>query len=174
MGTSLTVGPFNTLLHRVPSSCPRLLINLERVGESSHPWEKGFDFDGSGGDGGVRRDVAWLGHSDEGVEELCRVIGEGWGEELRELREEGWKALGESQGADIGKEEKRVEVVKEVGEAVGREKEQKGDGLEGLTEKVEKVKLDDEDGKEEDSGEWEDATETVTPIDGGEPTKPSL
>jgi len=150
------------------------LINLERVGESSHPWEKGFDFDGSGGDGGVRRDVAWLGHSDEGVEELCRVIGEGWGEELRELREEGWKALGESQGADIGKEEKRVEVVKEVGEAVGREKEQKGDGLEGLTEKVEKVKLDDEDGKEEDSGEWEDATETVTPIDGGEPTKPSL
>ena len=167
MGTSLTVGPFNTLLHRVPASCPRLLINLEKVGESSQPWEKGFDFDGSGGDGGIRRDVAWLGHSDEGVEELCRVVREGWGEELRELRERGWRKLGEKEGGEKGTEE----VVKEVAGAVEKEKEDQ-DGLEGLTEKVGKVTLDGE-GKEEDSGEWEDVADTTTPTE-GETTKPSL
>lgn len=173
MGTSLTVGPFNTLLHRVPASCPRLLINLEKVGASSQPWEKGFDFDGSGGDGGIRRDVAWLGHSDEGVEELCRVVGDGWGEELRELRERGWRKLGEKEGGEKGTEEKREEVVKEVAEAVEKEKEEDKDGLEGLTEKVGKVTLDGE-GKQEDSAEWEDVADSEASLPEAETTKPSL
>jgi NAD-dependent deacetylase sirtuin 2 len=35
MGTSLAVQPFASLVGRVPDSCPRLLINLERVGEDT-------------------------------------------------------------------------------------------------------------------------------------------
>lgn len=34
LGTSLSVQPFASLIHRVPLNCPRLLINLESVGEA--------------------------------------------------------------------------------------------------------------------------------------------
>ncbi|GAA5824192.1 hypothetical protein JCM11251_001561 [Rhodosporidiobolus azoricus] len=128
LGTSLTVGPFNTLMHRVPSSCPRLLINLESVGEIEHPRDRqGFDFTGWGWDKGGIRDVKWLGQADGGVEELCRLVGGGWEEDLKRLKEEGWKEIEKAEKGEVGAtkeeeekaEDKREEVVAAVGEAAG-------------------------------------------------------
>ncbi|GAA5896832.1 hypothetical protein JCM5296_002568 [Sporobolomyces johnsonii] len=142
LGTSLTVGPFNTLLHRVPASCPRVLINLESVGEASHPWDDGFDFDGLTKDakrGGVR-DVRYLGESDRGVGELAELLG--WAEELRELRDKGWDELRKENGEEKEQEtaeERRHEVIEAVEAAVG-EKEDEAVGA--LTEAVAEVVLD--------------------------------
>jgi len=67
MGTSLTVHPFASLTEMVESSCPRVLINLEKVG----------DF-GSRSD-----DVVLLGNCDDIIRDLCRELG--WEEELDAL-----------------------------------------------------------------------------------------
>jgi len=69
MGTSLTVHPFASLAGMVRQSCPRVLINLDHVG----------DF-GSRAD-----DVILLGKCDEIVTELCRELG--WEMELLGLWE---------------------------------------------------------------------------------------
>lgn len=69
MGTSLTVQPFASLAGMVKQSCPRVLINLDHVG----------DF-GSRAD-----DVILLGKCDEIVMELSRELG--WEKELLRL----WK-----------------------------------------------------------------------------------
>lgn len=115
LGTSLTVQPFASLIHRVPVSCPRLLLNLESVGEIEppEPWlpsalrsqhaarlrNGGFDFEGygaeyrqdeSGGGSGIR-DVRWLGPSDEGVDRLADELG--WRAELDALVEREWARL---------------------------------------------------------------------------------
>ncbi|KAG9024691.1 Sir2 histone deacetylase Hst2 [Tulasnella sp. JGI-2019a] len=71
MGTSLTVYPFAGLRSRVPETCPRILINLDKVGDI-----------GSRSD-----DVVLLMDCDEAVRKLCDEIGDGWREELEEL----WK-----------------------------------------------------------------------------------
>ena len=70
MGTSLTVHPFASLAELVVSTCPRVLINLDQVG----------DF-GSRSD-----DVVLLGKCDDIVRDLCRELG--WEAELDEL----WQA----------------------------------------------------------------------------------
>jgi len=70
MGTSLTVHPFASLAGMVEESCPRVLINLDQVG----------DF-GSRGD-----DVILLGKCDEIITELCKELG--WERELLRLWEE--------------------------------------------------------------------------------------
>ncbi|KAF8810218.1 NAD-dependent deacetylase sirtuin-2 [Phlegmacium glaucopus] len=70
MGTSLTVRPFASLAGMVGDSCPRVLINLDHVG----------DF-GSRAD-----DVILLGKCDETVRELCKELG--WENELLRLWEE--------------------------------------------------------------------------------------
>jgi NAD-dependent histone deacetylase SIR2 len=69
MGTSLTVHPFASLAGMVRGSCPRVLINLDLVG----------DF-GSRAD-----DVILLGKCDEIVTELCKELG--WEKELLGLWE---------------------------------------------------------------------------------------
>ena len=74
MGTSLTVHPFASLAGMVEESCPRVLINLDLVG----------DF-GSRGD-----DVILLGKCDEIVTELCKELG--WEQELLQL----WEKTGAS------------------------------------------------------------------------------
>ncbi|GAA5881980.1 hypothetical protein JCM16303_003494 [Sporobolomyces ruberrimus] len=160
MGTSLSVGPFNTLLHRVSPRCPRVLINRELVGEATDPWDQGFKFSsddeeweeeedgGIGREGGDRRDFFWQGESDRAVEELCRFVGEGWEEELKELRRRGWEALGG--GGSSGREqedvgEKKENVLEEVGKGVeseGGEKKERDGGVEELTKGVGKVDLD--------------------------------
>lgn len=164
------MGPFNSLLHRVPPTCPRLLINLELVGEANHPWEDGFKFNHlnhSEGEGeGEKkekvkgsRDLFWKGESDKGVEELCRLVGNGWEQELKRLKEEGWKNLNkgdtksdkeekteeeEVEKKTVGKE-KSEQVAEKVGESVAvvekDNKEREEEQVEELTNAVEGVKL---------------------------------
>ncbi|SPO25209.1 related to NAD-dependent histone deacetylase [Ustilago trichophora] len=107
MGTSLQVQPFASLIDAVPSTCPRVLINLERVGElaSSDGYqgggmgagmynETGFDFDGlTYGGKDKTRDVFYQGKADDGVAELVKLMGEEWENELRQLKEDGYKKL---------------------------------------------------------------------------------
>ncbi|CAH7672392.1 DHS-like NAD/FAD-binding domain-containing protein [Phakopsora pachyrhizi] len=87
IGTSLNVQPFASLIDSVPENCPRLLINLERVGEfDGRAGGRGFDFDGvSRGGREFVRDVLYLGKSDEGVLELCKELG--WEKDLLKLYE---------------------------------------------------------------------------------------
>ncbi|KDQ62703.1 hypothetical protein JAAARDRAFT_30602 [Jaapia argillacea MUCL 33604] len=66
MGTSLTVHPFASLVNLVPEECPRVLINLDHVGNF-----------------GTRSDdVVYLGKCDDAVRELCKHLG--WEKELEE------------------------------------------------------------------------------------------
>ncbi|KAF9271496.1 NAD-dependent protein deacetylase sirtuin-2, partial [Linnemannia elongata] len=71
MGTSLQVGPFNSLITRVPATCPRLLINREKAGEDMH---MGFDFDDKL-KYPIQRDALFLGNCDEGVRQLAKLCG---------------------------------------------------------------------------------------------------
>ncbi|KAK7690069.1 hypothetical protein QCA50_006715 [Cerrena zonata] len=74
MGTSLTVHPFAALSKMVPEGCPRVLVNLDEVG----------DF-------GTRSDdVICLGKTDDIARELCKELG--WEDEL----DAAWKETEES------------------------------------------------------------------------------
>ncbi|KAF9449111.1 NAD-dependent deacetylase sirtuin-2 [Macrolepiota fuliginosa MF-IS2] len=87
MGTSLTVHPFAMLAGLVEDKCPRVLINLERVGDFANRAD----------------DVVLLGKCDEMVRDLCKELG--WEEELEEL----WSATEDSVEKDeveLGKDEK--------------------------------------------------------------------
>lgn len=69
MGSSLSVYPFAALPQRVQENTPRLLMNMEKVGEI----------------GSRREDVVWLGECDDGVMELAKGLG--WWEEMEAI----WK-----------------------------------------------------------------------------------
>jgi len=90
IGTSLTVQPFASLAGMVKQSCPRVLINLDHVG----------DF-GSRAD-----DVILLGKCDEIVKELCKELG--WEKELLRLWEQTEASVLtqklDDDGPNIGKE----------------------------------------------------------------------
>lgn len=64
LGTSLSVEPMASLVEYVRSSTPRVLINRERVGP--------FRFCGMSS---CYRDVCYIGDCDEGVRELCSLLG---------------------------------------------------------------------------------------------------
>lgn len=86
MGSSLVVQPFASLIDRVRPSCPRLLINKEKVGMPDRisrflGLRQGLIFDPKNTDSG--RDVAWLGDCDTGCQLLADKLG--WGDELRTL-----------------------------------------------------------------------------------------
>lgn len=69
MGTSLKVHPFASLAGMVRSDCPRVLINLERVGNI----------------GSRIDDVVLQMECDEGVKQLCSALGDDWVSELDRL-----------------------------------------------------------------------------------------
>ncbi|EPQ50965.1 NAD-dependent deacetylase sirtuin-2 [Gloeophyllum trabeum ATCC 11539] len=99
MGTSLVVHPFASLVDLVPEDCPRLLINLEHVG----------DF------GSRPNDVVYLGKCDDGVRELCRLLG--WDKEL-EREWEKTKYTLERLQEDVAKTEvKEKEAEEKVSQA---------------------------------------------------------
>ncbi|XP_020295783.1 NAD-dependent protein deacetylase sirtuin-2 isoform X2 [Pseudomyrmex gracilis] len=86
MGSSLVVQPFASLVDRVRATCPRLLINNEKVGMQDRlsrllGLRQGLVFDTKSAHGG--RDVAWLGDCDTGCQLLADKLG--WGDELRTL-----------------------------------------------------------------------------------------
>lgn len=71
LGSSLSVFPFAALPMRVDELAPRVLINMEMVGEI----------------GSRRDDVVWLGECDDGVRALAERLG--WWDELEGL----WKSF---------------------------------------------------------------------------------
>ncbi|XP_028663560.2 NAD-dependent protein deacetylase sirtuin-2 isoform X7 [Erpetoichthys calabaricus] len=84
MGTSLKVQPFASLISKVPSSTPRLLINKEKAGKSDPLMSmlglgSGMDFDSEK----AYRDVAYLATCDDGCRKLAELLG--WKEELEEM-----------------------------------------------------------------------------------------
>ena len=64
IGTSLTVHPFASLVNMVTGQCPRVLINLDKVGEI-----------GSG-----KNDIVLLGKCDDIIRDLAKELG--WEDEL--------------------------------------------------------------------------------------------
>ena len=113
IGTSLTVHPFASLAYRVPSECPRVLINLEAVG--------GF--------GSRTDDVLLLGKCDEVVVELCALLG--WEDERREVWAEGEAAV-EVEAEPEANMDGKVGVATSVDNDSGRE-------VERLTGELERV-----------------------------------
>lgn len=101
LGTSLTVMPFAGICRLAPESCPRVLINLDAVGDiGSRP-----------------DDVLALGHCDAVVRELCKELG--WLEELEELWKE-TEGLGEKvdEKDEVEKITRDIEEKLKVSEAV--------------------------------------------------------
>ena len=72
LGTSLSVEPVANLVEEVRDCTPRLLINHELVGP--------FRFCGMSSS---YRDVAYVGECDNGVKELCSLLG--WEKELIDM-----------------------------------------------------------------------------------------
>ena len=64
IGTSLTVHPFASLVNTVTGQCPRVLINLDRVG----------------GIGSAKNDLVLLGKCDDIIRDLAKELG--WEDEL--------------------------------------------------------------------------------------------
>uniref|UniRef100_A0A6J0T628 NAD-dependent protein deacetylase sirtuin-2 n=1 Tax=Pogona vitticeps TaxID=103695 RepID=A0A6J0T628_9SAUR len=101
MGTSLQVQPFASLVSRVPTNTPRLLINKEKTGESD-PFMSlmgfgcGMDFDSEK----AYRDVAQLGDCDEGCLALAELLG--WKKELEELVKREHAAIDAKSGQAVG------------------------------------------------------------------------
>ncbi|XP_030074943.1 NAD-dependent protein deacetylase sirtuin-2 isoform X2 [Microcaecilia unicolor] len=117
MGTSLQVQPFASLVGKVPTNVPRLLINKEKTGESGSfmallGFGCGMDFDSEK----AYRDVAWLGNCDDGCMALADLLG--WKKELEDLvkkehaaidaksAEEAARGVSGAQSASQAKEEK--------------------------------------------------------------------
>ncbi|PRW45382.1 transcriptional Sir2 family isoform B [Chlorella sorokiniana] len=85
MGSSLVVHPFASLIDEVDEDTPRLLVNREAAGEG-HPLLRalslqtgGFCFEA----GENYRDAFFQGDCDDGVRQLCRLLG--WESELEAL-----------------------------------------------------------------------------------------
>ena len=81
MGTSLTVQPFASLINRVSSKIPRLLINKEKVGQRPN----GFRFTKKS------RDICLLTDCDSGVKKLAGKLG--WTKDLERLIKKNNKIL---------------------------------------------------------------------------------
>jgi len=124
MGTSLTVHPFASLAEMVGPSCPRVLINLDRVG----------DF------GSRPDDVVLLGKCDEIVRDLCRELG--WEAELDAL----WQATEASvltePVTDQPKEEGKEEVKEAQDTKFSKEKSQAA--LEAVEARLAKLSVSEE------------------------------
>ena len=79
-GTSLLVNPVAAIPEWVGRNVPRLLINREFVGDflreerMAKRWKDEEDYQG--------RDMFLEGDCDHGVEALCKLIGEGWADDL--------------------------------------------------------------------------------------------
>uniref|UniRef100_A0A8C9RC23 NAD-dependent protein deacetylase n=1 Tax=Scleropages formosus TaxID=113540 RepID=A0A8C9RC23_SCLFO len=84
MGTSLQVQPFASLVNKVSKNTPRLLINMEKTGQSDAlmgmlGFGGGMDFDSEK----AYRDVAYISTCDEGCMALAEFLG--WKAELEDL-----------------------------------------------------------------------------------------
>ena len=76
IGTSLLVMPVAGIPQWVDRTCPRLLLNRERVGDFGHV-QQASEKDGGGF---FTRDIMAQGDCDDGVQKLCQLIG--WKDDL--------------------------------------------------------------------------------------------
>ena len=84
MGTSLAVQPFASMVDNVGTECPRVLINMEKVGAAGDDLSRlisgrGLIFDSPGN----YRDVAILGSCDDGCWSLAEKLG--WKDDLQAI-----------------------------------------------------------------------------------------
>ncbi|KAG8450829.1 hypothetical protein GDO86_003193, partial [Hymenochirus boettgeri] len=105
MGTSLQVQPFASLVSKVSSKTPRLLINKEKTGQSDPflgvlGFGGGMDFDSEK----AYRDIAWLGNCDDGCLALAELLG--WKAELEELVKKEHAAIDSTSGKEGSKPDK--------------------------------------------------------------------
>jgi NAD+-dependent protein deacetylase SIR2 len=99
IGTSLTVHPFASLTNKVEQSCPRVLINIEKVGDFGHR----------------KNDVVLLGKCDDIIRVLCAELG--WAEELEKAWAETAEAVEETgEGVSVKGKDKEHEDQHEAGE----------------------------------------------------------
>lgn len=107
MGTSLSVAPFAHLPQMIDEGVPRLMINMQKVGEV----------------GSRRDDVLLLGDCDSGVRKLCKELG--WLEELEQL----WAETAPEQSKEERDQAERVkniprhELLEEAVEKITRDVE---------------------------------------------------
>ena len=95
IGTSLTVHPFAALVNMVKGQCPRVLINLDKVG----------------GIGSGKNDIVLLGKCDDTIRDLARELG--WEDEL----DKEWAGTVESLDTHKATEEKdRADEAELAGE----------------------------------------------------------
>ncbi|KIJ54240.1 hypothetical protein M422DRAFT_221776 [Sphaerobolus stellatus SS14] len=149
MGTSLTVHPFASLTGLVPKSCPRVLVNLDPAGDI----------------GDRPDDVLLLGHCDDVVQKLCRLLG--WEEELEALWAETAKSVdSEEVGSEpvLTSEEEVKKLAKEVGETLRINEHH----LDAVTEEIRKKAVKDAVSKETDT---ETKVAISKDISTSEPTK---
>lgn len=185
MGTSLQVQPFASLIDAVPSDCPRVLINLEKVGElaSSDGYEgggmgggmyneTGFDFDGlTYGGKDKTRDVFWQGKADDGVTELVKLVGEEWEKELTKLKEDGYAKLDgvkktekiDTKTADSKKDDAKDSGKITKADSAVVEKKEAGDKLANPTIKEDTSTLDELTRDLESKAKLEDETAPTNP-----------
>ncbi|PLW10080.1 hypothetical protein PCANC_22472, partial [Puccinia coronata f. sp. avenae] len=125
LGTSLQVHPFASLISTVPIHCPRVLINLEAVGEagrrSGGAGQGGFDFEGiHRGGKKFTRDVLVLGTTDDRVGQLCDLLG--WKDELLALCEPKRQPESHGEGMDSSNHEDIPQVEMSGGNNEAEEK----------------------------------------------------
>lgn len=123
MGTSLTVGPFNSLPGMIPEGVPRVLINKELAG----------------GLGSRPDDIVLLGDCDEQVRALAEACG--WLDEL----EESWKSVGgkvseekddKTEGATEDAEDEVDKLTKEIDKTLSLSASHEKATREGLSKEV--------------------------------------
>jgi len=97
IGSSLSVFPFASLPQRIADGVPRVLMNMESVGEI----------------GSRRDDVVWLGECDDGIRELAEELG--WWDEIVAIwsgfRDDG-RPENAAGGGALSKETLEAEVTK--------------------------------------------------------------
>ncbi|PLW14118.1 hypothetical protein PCASD_21994, partial [Puccinia coronata f. sp. avenae] len=125
LGTSLQVHPFASLISTVPIHCPRVLINLEAVGEagrrSGGAGQGGFDFEGiHRGGKKFTRDVLVLGTTDDRVGQLCDLLA--WKDELLALCEPKRQPESHGEGMDSSNHEDIPQVEMSGGNNEAEEK----------------------------------------------------
>ena len=147
IGTSLTVHPFASLVNMVRGQCPRVLINLDRVG----------------GIGSGKNDMVLLGKCDDIIRDLAKALG--WEDEL----EKEWAATAASLDTDEASPSTQTKRKDQTeGADLASEVEKIVEKVESALTISEKDKPDVEANKsilaagksEEDSGDKEGAKET--------------
>lgn len=143
MGSSLSVYPFAGLPMSANEDTPRILMNMDRVGDI----------------GCRKEDVVWLGECDDGVRELAEYLG--WDKELDKIWRfhKGWK-----ESDDGGVDDKEPKPLDDA----ALEKE-----VERLTGEVEKSLKVAEDHKSWVEGKLEKEDSEKKKNDGGESSGPS-